>query len=133
VARSNRTRFSVHCQNLGCTFAINVFKSSKMNAHITKLVLDHTCDRFANLEVRASSSYVARRVQDVISDNPRMPVGQIMAFLKREDRIDVPYWAVWKGRQKALVHYYGDVNHSFSLIASFIQQIQENGMETLLK
>jgi MuDR family transposase len=69
VARSNRTRFSVHCQNLGCTFAINVFKSSKMNAHITKLVLDHTCDRFANLEVRASSSAQKSSENDFLRRN----------------------------------------------------------------
>jgi zinc finger SWIM domain-containing protein 3 len=119
-------RYCIRCKSKGCTFAINCCKNAK-TTHITKLVLDHSCDQFANLPVPANTAFITRQVNTVIADNPQMPVSQIQALLRRESGVEVPYWAGWKGRRKSLNHFYGDMDESFSFIGSFIQKINESG------
>jgi hypothetical protein len=84
-----------------------------MNRHeivkITTFKLDHSCGHQGGTgAASANTAYIARKVSNIIADNPTTKVADIMALIKQEDGIDVPYWAAWKGRKLALNQIYGE-------------------------
>jgi hypothetical protein len=95
VSEEDNRQYCIRCKVETCKLAIHCYKNKK-TVHITKLVLDHSCDQYANLHVSANSAFVRRKVSELISDNASMPVSQIQAFMRRKHGIDVPYWAAWR-------------------------------------
>lgn len=105
VKRSCLKKYSVICKDRGCGFFISCYNNRRNVVKVTTLVLEHSCDpKGANGPVSANTAYIARKVRDLIADNPAMTVAQVMSLIKQEDGIDVPYWAAWKGRKLALTH-----------------------------
>jgi hypothetical protein len=84
-----------------------------MNRHeivkITTYKLDHSCGHQGGTgAASANTAYIARKVRNIIADNPTTKVADIMTLIKNEDGIDVPYWAAWKGRKLALNQINGE-------------------------
>jgi MULE transposase domain/MuDR family transposase len=127
VKKNEKQEYSVVCKTAGCPFHIACYMNRHNIVKLTRLDLEHSCDPFANALVSCNTAIIATIVSQFISDNPSMPVKHITNFIKREHHIDLPYWAAWKAHEIALKQFYGDIDNSFSLILSFLQNIRENG------
>ena len=85
----------------------------------------HMCPTGSKLKSSmADTEWVAMQSMSILKDNPKETAKNIQTSLGSKYNIVLPYYTVWKGKEKALGVLHGDWTNSFGMLYNFKAEVQ---------
>jgi MULE transposase domain/SWIM zinc finger len=132
VAVTNSLFRQVVCKHSNCAFRIIVNKRTDGMFYLTEgTCFEHSCDKLIVQTPLVHSSYVANYLSESISDNAEISVSHVRHSIRRQKGLDLPYHTVHRGRKKAQVKFYGNIEDSFSKFKPFFEKLLEKENATV--
>jgi len=130
VLRSSKTRYSIGCSDMQCSWKLNASVCKKSGLWVIRsYVKDHTCygKSIVHKNKHASSVLISKCVKDDFRGslaNQITPSG-VAEIMRTRFNVEVTYFRAWKGRKEALRDLRGDFEESYSHLPLVGEMIKE--------
>ncbi|KAL0283307.1 UNVERIFIED_CONTAM: hypothetical protein Sradi_7234100 [Sesamum radiatum] len=126
--KNENRRITVKCKHEGCQWRIHASPILKGPTFQIKTIKgEHTCARTYDNSL-AKSSYLAKRMENLIRDNPNIPVSQLKNTILRKCNVEVTRWKVIRAKRAALEAIRGADSHQFELLWDYFETVRKHNL-----
>ncbi|XP_021316765.1 uncharacterized protein LOC110435495 isoform X2 [Sorghum bicolor] len=123
IKQKDQTRFRAICKraNEGCKWRFFASTSKKyIGCKVKTSGPKHSCGSFNNCgETMANNKWVAERVVDLLREDLEMRPKELQGRLNKKYSIEIPYYRVFRGKERAMDMIYGKWEDSYNLLPTY--------------
>ncbi|KAL2244088.1 UNVERIFIED_CONTAM: hypothetical protein Sindi_0526800 [Sesamum indicum] len=133
--KNEAARVTAKCKVEGCEWRIHASPIQGGPTFQIKTMKDkHTCARTYENRL-ANASYLAKRIENAIRDNPTIPIQQLKNRIRSKCNVDVSRFKVMRAKKEALQRIRGDDAKQYELLWDYCETVRNcnPGSKLILK
>lgn len=108
VVKRNANQFDMRCKNDGCKWRLYASKYDRAKFIVKTFVDEHyNCPGTHLKNSAANSHFIAKVIAAKVKEKPDYAPCEILQDINRDYRVEVSYWQVYRGKQKAINDLHG--------------------------
>ncbi|CAI9260848.1 unnamed protein product [Lactuca saligna] len=124
---------TVSSQKLTCPWVVLIFRSDEESDWMVKtLVHEHRCVQSRFIKA-CTSKFLATTILQQVEGNPTIPVKALRVELQKIYEVGMSIMKVFRAKQLAQKHVYGDYEKQYSLLRDYVLELQQCNPGTTVK